>query len=104
MHEFPISIAILNGTCSLRALILFCGDEPAIKTKKKKKTYKLGRAGWPLRSAEVDGDRRVESLFGCTSSSTADTSNSYVAKYILVSILLHYLVYLFCFIACSVIL
>ena len=25
-------IAILNGTCSLRALILFCGDEPAIKT------------------------------------------------------------------------
>ena len=29
----PFPIAILNGTCSLRALILFCGDEPAIKTK-----------------------------------------------------------------------
>ena len=29
----PFPIAILNGTCSFRALILFCGDEPAIKTK-----------------------------------------------------------------------
>ena len=29
----PFPIAILNGTCSLRALILFCGDVPAIKTK-----------------------------------------------------------------------
>ena len=28
----PFPIAILNGTCSLRALRLFCGDEPAIKT------------------------------------------------------------------------
>ena len=28
----PFPIAILNGTCSLRALILFCGDVPAIKT------------------------------------------------------------------------
>ena len=27
----PFPIAILNGTCSLRALILFCGDVPAIK-------------------------------------------------------------------------
>ena len=29
----PFPIAILNGTCSLRALILFCDDVPAIKTK-----------------------------------------------------------------------
>ena len=29
----PFPIAILYGTCSLRALILFCGDVPAIKTK-----------------------------------------------------------------------
>ena len=29
----PFPIAILNGTCSLRAPKLFCGDEPAIKTK-----------------------------------------------------------------------
>ena len=29
----PFHIAILNGTCPLRALILFCGDVPAIKTK-----------------------------------------------------------------------
>ena len=29
----PFPIAILNGTCSLRALMLFCGDVPAIKTK-----------------------------------------------------------------------
>ena len=28
----PFPIAILNGTCSLRALIFFCGDVPAIKT------------------------------------------------------------------------
>ena len=27
----PFPIAILNETCSLRALILFCGDLPAIK-------------------------------------------------------------------------
>ena len=27
----PFPIAILNGTCSLRAPILFCGDVPAIK-------------------------------------------------------------------------
>ena len=27
----PFSIAILNGTCPLRAPILFCGDIPAIK-------------------------------------------------------------------------
>ena len=40
---------------------------------------------------------------GCTSSS-ADTSNSQVAKYRLVSVLLQYLLYLFCIIACSVIL
>ena len=29
----PFPIAILNGTCSLRALRLFCGDVHAIKTK-----------------------------------------------------------------------
>ena len=29
----PFPIAILNGTCSLRALILFCGDVPATKAK-----------------------------------------------------------------------
>ena len=29
----PVLIAILNGTFSLRALILFCGDVPAIKAK-----------------------------------------------------------------------
>ena len=34
----PFPIAILNGTCSLRALILFCGDVPAIKTKLNKQT------------------------------------------------------------------
>ena len=34
--SFPIGI--LNGTCSLRALILFCGDVPAIKTKLNKQT------------------------------------------------------------------
>ena len=27
----PFPIAILNGPCSLRAIILFCGDVPAIK-------------------------------------------------------------------------
>ena len=27
----PFSIAILNGTCSLRAPLLFCGDVPASK-------------------------------------------------------------------------
>ena len=33
VHEFPIfySHSLLNGTCSLRAPILFCGDVPAIK-------------------------------------------------------------------------
>ena len=32
VDEFPISYShILNGTCSLRALILFCGDVHAIK-------------------------------------------------------------------------
>ena len=34
--RFPI--AILNGTCSLRSLILFCGDVPAIKAKLNKQT------------------------------------------------------------------
>ena len=34
----PFPIAILNGTCSLRALILFCGDVPAIKAKLNKQT------------------------------------------------------------------
>ena len=34
----PFPIAILNGTCSLRALILFSGDVPAIKTKLNKQT------------------------------------------------------------------
>ena len=29
----PFPLAILNGTCSLQALILFCGDVPAIKAK-----------------------------------------------------------------------
>ena len=29
----PFPIAFLNGNCSLRALILFCGNVPAIKTK-----------------------------------------------------------------------
>ena len=47
-----------------------------------------------------ESNRRVERLYGCTSSS-ADTSNSYVATYRLVSVLLQYL---FCIIACSVIL
>ena len=27
----PFPIAVLNGTCSLRAVILFCGNVPAIK-------------------------------------------------------------------------
>ena len=34
----PFSIAILNGTCSLRAPILLCGDEPAIKQLNYKQT------------------------------------------------------------------
>ena len=34
----PFSIAILNGTCSLRAPILFCGDVPAIKQLNNKQT------------------------------------------------------------------
>ena len=37
----PFSIAILNGTCSLRAPKLFCGDVPAIKTKLNKQTNHL---------------------------------------------------------------
>ena len=37
----PFPIAILNWTCSLRALILFCGDVPAIKTKLSKQTNQL---------------------------------------------------------------
>ena len=35
----PFPIAILNGTFSLQALILFCGDEPAIKTKLSMQTF-----------------------------------------------------------------
>ena len=31
MSSRPFALAILNGTCSVRALILFCGDVPAIK-------------------------------------------------------------------------
>ena len=31
VHESPFSIVNLNGTCSLRAPILFCGDVPAIE-------------------------------------------------------------------------
>ena len=38
MREFPFPGTILNGTCSLWALILFCGDVPAIKTKQNKQT------------------------------------------------------------------
>ena len=34
----PFPIAILNGTCFLRALIPFCGDVPAIKAKLNKQT------------------------------------------------------------------
>ena len=34
----PFPIAILNGTCSLRAPMLFCGDVPAIKAKLNKQT------------------------------------------------------------------
>ena len=34
----PFPIAILNGTCFLRALRLFCGDVSAIKTKLNKQT------------------------------------------------------------------
>ena len=42
----PFPIAILNGTCSLRALILFCGDMPAIKTKQNKHPHgSLGQLG-----------------------------------------------------------
>ena len=52
---------------------------------------------------EAGSNRRVERLYGCTFSS-ADTSNSYVAKYRLVSVRLQYLLYLFFIIACSVIL
>ena len=36
----PFPVTILNGTCSLRALILFCGDVPAIKSKLNKQTNK----------------------------------------------------------------
>ena len=36
----PFPIAILNGTCSLRALILFCGDMLAIKTRLNKQNSK----------------------------------------------------------------
>ena len=46
---------------------------------------------------------RVDWLYECASSS-ADTSNSYVAKYRLVSVLLQCFLYLFCIIACSAIL
>ena len=34
----PFPIAMLNGTCSLRALILLCGDAPAVKAKLNKQT------------------------------------------------------------------
>ena len=34
----PFSIAVLNGTCSLPAPILFCGDVPAIKQLNYKQT------------------------------------------------------------------
>ena len=37
----PFPIAILNGTCSLWALRLFCGDEPAIKTNLKTKNKNI---------------------------------------------------------------
>ena len=36
----PFSIAILNGTCSLRAPILLCGDVPAIKQLNYNNNYK----------------------------------------------------------------
>ena len=42
----PFPITILNRTCSLRALILFCGDVPAIKTK-------LNKHCWMCRQAKV---------------------------------------------------
>ena len=45
----PFPIAILNGTCSLRALIFFCGDVPAIKTKPNKQTSGTRQCGQELR-------------------------------------------------------
>ena len=43
----PFPIAILNGTYSLRALILFCGDVPGIKAKLNniqcRKTFSVGQ-------------------------------------------------------------
>ena len=38
----PFPRAILNGTCSLRALILFCVDVPAIKAKLNKLNKSIG--------------------------------------------------------------
>ena len=99
----PFPIAILNGTCSLRALILFCGDVPAIKAKLNKHTL-IGKVTVRTSRRTIGvWLGRVERLYGCTYSS-ADTSNFYVAKYRLVSVLLQYLLYLFCIIACLVIL
>ena len=40
----PFPISILNGTCSLRALILFCGDMPAIKARLNSMTSSWGTA------------------------------------------------------------
>ena len=41
----PFSIAILNETCFLRALILFRCDVPAIKTKLNKQTNMASNSG-----------------------------------------------------------
>ena len=37
----PFYIAILNGTCFLRAPILFCGDVPAIKQQNYKQNFSV---------------------------------------------------------------
>ena len=49
----PFPIAILNGTCSLRALILFCGDVRAIKAKLNKQTNKQTGVTSPRGTADA---------------------------------------------------
>ena len=50
-----LTIAILNGTCSLRALILFRGDVPAIKAKLNKQTLIIVGGGRRRRTVVSDG-------------------------------------------------
>ena len=57
---FHISILSLNGTCSLRELILFCGDVPTIKTKLNNNCHPVPASYMPARQHRLRN--RVDSV------------------------------------------